>query len=69
MALGTLNMTSDNDLHTQTRPHEPTKSHKIRTYGTLPLTIHPECKHYQRPKAPGWDETGHGWRQRTTDQL
>ena len=45
MVLGTLNMTSDNEIHSQTRPHEPDKSHKIRTFWTLPLTIIPECKH------------------------
>ena len=46
MVLGTLNMTSDSDIDTQAGLHEPDKSHKIRTYGTLPLTIHLECTHY-----------------------
>ena len=69
LVLGMLNMTSDSDIDTQTRPHEPTKSHKIGTYGTLPLTTHAECKHYQRPNASGRDETGHGWRQPITDQM
>ena len=69
MILGTTNMTSDSDIHRQTELHEPTRSHKIGTYGTLPLTTHPECMHYQRPNASGRHEMGLGWRQRMKDHM
>ena len=56
MVLGTLNMISDNDIHTQTGLQETSTRHKIGTYGTLTLTTHRECMYYRRPNASGRHE-------------
>ena len=54
--LGTLTITYDNHIHTQTgaqRTDNEPQEDKIGTYGTLALTRQHECTHYQRPKAAG----------------